>query len=188
MKHPFISSLIMIGFFLWPLTGLHAGWDPSKPETPKDPDIENPEVAETISNFKHHDPGLETYFQQAYGYAVFPTITKGGLFLGGAHGEGAVYEKTVMIGKSTLTQVTVGLQVGGQNYSEIIFFKNKKALDRFTGGNYEFGAQVSAVAVTAGVSNDVDYNNGVAVFTLPKGGLMCEAAIGGQKFSFKPAK
>lgn len=188
MKHPIPFVLMMISLFLCPVYALHAGWDPSKPETPADPEIKNPKVAQTIADFKGHDPGLDTFFEHAYGYVVFPTITKGGLFIGGAHGEGEVYEKAVLIGKSTITQVTVGLQIGGQNYSEIIFFKDKNALDGFIGGNYEFGAQVSAIAVTAGVSTDVDYNNGVAVFTLPKGGLMCEASVGGQKFSFEPIK
>jgi len=189
MKHRSLLFILMvICLLVWPVNALQAGWDPSKPETAEESEAHNPVVAQTIANFKHHDPGLKAFFESAHGYAVFPTITKGGLFIGGAYGEGEVYEQTALIGKSSLTQVTVGFQVGGQTYSEIIFFKDKNAIVRFTGGNFEFGAQVSAVAVTAGVSKDVDYSNGVAVFTLPKGGLMCEAAIGGQKFSFEPVK
>jgi lipid-binding SYLF domain-containing protein len=186
MKQRAVLGLFIISLLVLSVIPLYAGWNPSKPDTSGDQGVKNDPVAKTIANFKYYDPGLKVFFEQAYGYAVFPSITKGGLFFGGAYGEGKVYEKTALIGTSSLTQVTVGLQIGGQTYSEIIFFKDKKALDSFTGGNLEFGAQMSAIAVTAGVSTDVDYSNGVAVFTLPKGGLMAEAAIGGQKFSFEP--
>jgi lipid-binding SYLF domain-containing protein len=106
--------------------------------------------------------------------------------LGGAYGKGEVYEREALIGVSSLTQLTIGFQLGGQAYSEIIFFKDKEALDDFKGGNFELGAQASAVAATAGASADASYDNGVAIFTLAKGGLMYEASIGGQKFSFEP--
>ena len=186
MKQRSILGLFIISLLVLSVIPLYAGWNPSKPDTSGDQGVKNDPVAKTIANFKYYDPGLKVFFEQAHGYAVFPSITKGGLFFGGAYGEGEVYEKEALIGTSSLTQVTVGLQIGGQTYSEIIFFKDKKALDSFTGGNLEFGAQMSAIAVTAGVSTDVDYSNGVAVFTLPRGGLMAEAAIGGQKFSFEP--
>jgi len=97
-----------------------------------------------------------------------------------------VFEQGVVIGSTSLTQLTFGFQWGGQAYSEVIFFQNKTALDDFKNGNYELGAQVSAVAITAGASSNADYDNGVAVFTLAKGGLMYEASVGGQKFKFKP--
>ena len=116
---------------------------------------------------------------------VFPTVGKGGIGIGGARGKGWVYERGTRIGKATLTQVTIGLQLGGQAYSEVIFFKDKAALDDFTRGNFEFDAQVSAIALTARAAGDLPYRKGVAVVTMGKGGLMYEASLGGQKFSFK---
>jgi lipid-binding SYLF domain-containing protein len=145
------------------------------------------------------------FFGSSYGYAVFPTIGKGGIGIGGAHGSGRVYEKGVHVGDTSMTQITVGLQLGGQAYSQIIFFQDKRAFDEFTSGNFEFGAQASAVAITAGAqaqagtsgtgagasgtqssaSTKGGYQKGMAVFTVAKGGLMYEASIGGQKFSYK---
>lgn len=153
-----------------------AGWDP------------NLETAAqgTIEKFKQTDPDLQVFFDKAYGYAVFPTVGKGAIGIGGAHGTGVVFEQGKVIGRSTLTQLTIGFQFGGQTYSEIVFFEDKKTLDDFKKGNFEFSAQASAVAVKKGASKDADFDNGVAVFTLPKGGLMFEASIGGQKFSFEP--
>ena len=135
--------------------------------------------------FLKQDPGLKKRMAEAAGYALFPTVGKGGIGVGGAHGAGQVYKGGSVIGYTTLSQVTVGLQLGGQAYSELILFKDKEALDRFTGGNFEFSAQASAVAATAGASADADYSGGVMVFTLAKGGLMYEASVGGQKFDYK---
>ncbi len=157
-----------------------AGWDPEKPER------EQEKVAETIAAFKKRDPGMKTFFNNAHGYAVFSTVGKGAMGIGGAYGKGRVYEKGRMIGTAQLTQVTYGFQLGGQAYSEIIFFQNPNAIDRFKSNRLEFSAQVSAVAVTAGASADAAYEHGVAVFTMAKGGLMYEAAIGGQTFTFHP--
>jgi len=157
-----------------------AGWDPTKEER-KISDVE-----ETILAFKRHDLALEKFFKEAYGYAVFPTVGKAGIGIGGAYGTGLVYEKGNLIGSTTLKQVSYGLQLGGQAYREVIFFKDQAALEDFTRGNFEFGATASAVALTAGASADADYDNGVAVFTIAKGGLMYEATIAGQKFTFRP--
>ncbi|MBE7447086.1 MAG: lipid-binding SYLF domain-containing protein [Planctomycetia bacterium] len=143
-------------------------------------------VEEVVKNFKIHYPQLTDYFEKAYGYAIFPTITKGGFGIGGAHGTGEVYEKDNFIGTASVTQVTIGFQFGGQTYSEIIFFKDKETLEDFKEGTLKPGAQASAIALTAGVSTDADYDHGVAIFTLSKTGLMYEAAIGGQKFNFQP--
>lgn len=165
-----------------------AGWNPFAAEEAKKQGIEDKEVAETIARFKNNDPNMRVFFERAYGYAVFPTVGKAGIGIGGAYGTGKVYEKRALVGETSLTQLTVGFQLGGQAYSEIIFFENKKALDDFKGGNFELGAQVSAVAVTAGASVNADYDNGVAIFTQAKGGLMYEATVGGQKFSFEPAQ
>lgn len=163
-----------------------AGWNPFAKEEAKKQNVANPEVAQTIANFKNKDSTLKVYFEKAYGYAVFPTVGKGGIGIGGAYGKGEVYERGRLVGYSSLTQVTIGFQLGGQAYSEIIFFKDKRTLDHFKSGNFEFSAQASAVAVTAGAAANADYSNGVAIFTLAKGGLMYEATVGGQKFSYTP--
>jgi lipid-binding SYLF domain-containing protein len=146
------------------------------------------------------------YFKDAYGYAVFPTIGKGGVGLGAAHGNGRVYEKGKYIGDTSMTQVSVGLQLGGQAYSQIIFFQNQAALKEFTSGNFEFGAEASAIAITASADAKANtggasagasatkehaataggYYKGMAPFTVAKGGLMYEASISGQKFKYKP--
>ena len=143
------------------------------------------EVAETIQKFEEGDPGIQAWFTEAYGYAVFPSVGKGGFGIGAARGKGLVYEQRALVGKVTLTEVTVGFQVGGQSFSEAIFFKDKTAFDDFTRGNYEFDAGVSAVALTAGASAELGYNGGVAVVTATKGGLMYEASVGGQKFDYE---
>jgi lipid-binding SYLF domain-containing protein len=146
------------------------------------------EVAEAIAQFKKADPGMTKLFDGAAGYALFPKVAKGGLGLGAARGTGQLFAKGEMLGETSLTQVTVGFQAGGQVYSEVIFFETQKSLDDFKSGNFEFSAQVSAVAAAEGVSKNAKYENGVAVFTLAKGGLMYEASVGGQKFKFKPKK
>jgi len=143
-------------------------------------------VKAAILDILKKDPGLQDWFDKAAGYAVFPSVGKGGIGIGGAHGKGLVIAGDAVIGKTSLSQVTVGLQLGGQAYAEFIFFKDQTALDDFKRGNYEMGAQASAVAATAGAAADADYNSGVAVFTNTTGGLMFEASIGGQKFKFEP--
>jgi lipid-binding SYLF domain-containing protein len=163
---------------------------------------------DTIRLFSHAGPSAR-FFKHCYGYAVFPTVGKGGLIVGGAHGKGRVYYRDgTYAGSSTLNQVSVGAQLGGQAYSEIIFFQDKAAFDKFTRKGFEFGLGVSAVAVTAGASAHTDttgtsssgggtysrththgsYHLGMAVFTAVKGGLMFEASVGGQKFDFTPRK
>jgi len=162
------------------------------------------EYADTIKQFRDAD-GKATLFRDSYGYAVFPTIGKGGLVVGAAHGSGRVYVKGKYVGDASMTQLTVGPQLGGQAYSQIIFFQNKRAFDEFTGGNFEFGAQASAVAITAAAEAQATsggagvgasgtpshattashYRDGIAVFTITKGGLMVEASLGGQKFSYR---
>ncbi len=143
------------------------------------------QAREVIATFKAKDSSLESFFREAAGWAVFPTITKGGFIVGGARGDGVVYQDDKVIGYSVVSQGTIGLQIGGQTYSEIIFFEDTAALNHFKAGNAELSAQASAVAVTAGASADAGYAEGVAVFTMAKGGLMLEASIGGQGFSFE---
>jgi lipid-binding SYLF domain-containing protein len=144
------------------------------------------EVADTIQLFKKTDEGMAKFFDGAAGYALFPTVGKGAIGVGAAHGSGLVYEKGKLIGETSLTQVTLGLQLGGQSYSELIFFETAEALEAFKKGKFALSAQVSAVAAASGASANAKYQLGVAVFTLAKGGLMYEASVGGQKFKFKP--
>ena len=161
------------------------------------------EYDDTIAIFRKAEESGK-FFKSAYGYAVFPTIGKGGVGIGGAYGKGRVYEKGKVIGDTSMTQLSVGFQLGGQGFSQIIFFENAEALKLFTKGDFEFGAEASAVAITLGASAKAGsagasagasavpdkakvvgaYNRGMAVFTVVKGGLMYEAVIAGQKFSF----
>lgn len=144
------------------------------------------DVKTALAEFERTNPKIKAFLESAHGYAVFPTVAKGAIGIGGSHGDGLVYEKGKLIGATTVSQITIGFQLGGQVYRELICFQNKQALDRFKGGNFEFDAQASGVAVTAGISFDASYEHGVAIFTMAKGGLMYEASIGGQKFSFTP--
>jgi len=144
------------------------------------------EVEQTIVNFKRADATMERLFRDSWGYAVFPTVGKGGAGLGGAYGRGILFEQGRMIGYCDLSQVTVGFQFGGQAYSEVVFLKGKSDLDRFTSGRLSLAAQASAVAATTGASADADFRDGVLVFTMVRGGLMYEASIGGQKFTYQP--
>ena len=144
------------------------------------------DVAAVIKKFKQKDPGMTKVFADAYGYAVFPTVGKGGMGVGAARGKGYVYQRGRLIGRSTLTQVTIGLQLGGQAYSEVVFFKDPAALDNFKQGKLKLDAQASAIALTARASADLGYRKGVAIVTMAKGGLMYEASVGGQKFSYRP--
>jgi lipid-binding SYLF domain-containing protein len=139
-----------------------------------------------IAKFKEKDPGMAEIFDKAAGYAVYPGVTKAGVGIGGARGGGTVYQNGKLIGRSKLTQVSVGLQLGGQVYSEVVFFHNKEALENFKKGNLKLDAQASAVALKERASVDLPYRNGVAIVTMAKGGLMYEATVGGQKFSFDP--
>ena len=145
-------------------------------------------VAKAILEAKGKDPNLARWFDEATGYAVFPRVGKAGIGIGGARGKGIVIENDTTTGTVTLTQLTVGFQLGGQVYSEFIFFRDQTALNDFKRGNFELGAQVSAVAVNVGASLDADYSKGVAVFTIAEGGLMYEATVGGQKFKYKDKK
>lgn len=158
-------------------------------------------IEATLNRFKEAE-ATHPFFENAYGYAVFPTVGKGGFGLGGSYGEGKVYRQGVHVGETTLAQLSFGLQLGAQAYSEVIFFETKADYYSFTSGSFEFGAQASAVAITLGASaqagstgagaqagdnqSKAAYINGMSVFTLTKGGLMYEAAIGGQGFTFAP--
>jgi len=168
-------------------------------------EVSDVDYDETISIFQKA-PQSAAFFDSAYGYAVFPTIGKVGLFIGGAYGQGRVYERGRHSGNVEMTQATIGFQLGGQAFSQIIFFQDQRAYDEFTSGNFEFGAQASAIVITAGANAEAStkgtsasanlgksnikaegqYYKGMAVFSAAKGGLMYEATIGGQKFNFHP--
>jgi lipid-binding SYLF domain-containing protein len=146
----------------------------------------DPKDAEAvIAKFKEKDPDLAKVFASARGYAVYPTVGKGAIGIGGAHGKGYVYQGGKLIGTSSLTQVTIGLQLGGQAYSEVVFLKDAAALENFKKGKLKLDAQASAIALTARAAADLAYRDGVAIVTMAKGGLMYEASVGGQKFSYK---
>jgi lipid-binding SYLF domain-containing protein len=157
-----------------------AGWNPQG-------QTEQVEAAQqTIAEFKAQDSGLADFFQKAYGYAVFPTIGKGGFWFGGAFGRGIVYEKGTPVGRTSVTQVSFGFLIGAQAYSELLFFRDKAALDQFKKGNAEFSAQATAVIAKQGVAVTTSYDAaGLAVFLHIKGGAMAEASVAGQKFSYE---
>lgn len=183
-------KIIMVGFILFTASGVAMA----------------DRVDDTIDVFKKSS-AVQPYFESAYGYAVFPTVGKAGFVIGGAHGAGRVYKLGSISGTATMTKVSVGLQLGGQAFSEIIFFMDEQAYNRFTGGNFEFDGSLSAVAITVGAQakagtqgttagaslgpatgrqGEARYINGMAVFVHTLGGLMYEMSVGGQKFSFDP--
>ena len=165
------------------------------------------EYADTRKVFQNAGES-SAFFQNSYAYALFPSIGKGGIGIGGAYGDGKVFVGGNAVGETSMTQLSIGLQLGGQVYSQVIFLEDKRAYDEFTSGNFEFSAQATAVAITAGVSAEANtgggmaagasggsnnartthggYRKGMAIFTIAKGGLMYEASMGGQKFSYTP--
>lgn len=147
-----------------------------------------PAVNAAVEAFKKTDPGMDDLFRKAAGYAVFPSVGKGGLVVGGAHGNGLVYEKNALVGRASLSQVTIGAQVGGQEFSQVIFFETADTLAKFKEGGFAMSAQLSAVAAAEGASRNAKYVDGVMVFTRAKQGLMAEASVGGQKFKFEPVE
>lgn len=152
---------------------------------PKDTKLQN-EVKASLAEFAKSNPKVEAHLHTAYAFAFFPKITKGGLGIGGAGGKGLVFDDKTVVGESRLAQATFGLQAGGQQYMEIILFEDQAAFDRFTAGKVKFSGQASAVALKDGASADIDYQDGVAIFTKTIGGLMAEASVGGQSFKYKP--
>jgi lipid-binding SYLF domain-containing protein len=145
-------------------------------------------VAEATSRWQQMrtaDPALDALVKRGYGYALFPNVGKAGLGVGGAYGRGVVYEQGQHIGYSDLTQGSVGLQAGGQSFSELLVFETKAALDRFKAGRFGLAADASAVVLKSGVATNADFIDGVAVVVQPIGGVMVEAAIGGQQFTYQ---
>ena len=172
------------------LLALSPAWAKDNTKDPKSPTPAEKraqlksDVAAAIDRYKKADPGMDRFFTQSAGYVVFPNIDKAGFIVGGGHGAGEVYEKGKLIGTATITMGTVGLQAGAQTFSQVVFFKDEAALDRFKKNKFEFTANASAVAAKAGASTNADYRSGVAVFTRAEEGVMAEAAIGSQKFKY----
>ena len=177
-----MRKLIIAGFALssFVLAATSWAWDPAEA------DEYHASSQEAIAVFKEKDSSIERFFEASAGYVVIPTVGKAGFGIGGARGKGILYENDTPTAIVTLTQLSFGFQWGGQAYSEFIFFEDDATLGNFKRGNYELGAQASAVAITAGASADAKFNGGMAIFTQAKGGLMYEASVGGQKFKVEP--
>ena len=158
------------------------------PSSTADKQAQGSEIDAAITKFKAMHAAVSVYMKHAHAYAVFPTVGKGGIGIGGAFGRGQVFEGGKMVGYTKLTSGSIGFQLGGQSFSEMIFFKDKAAFETFKSGEYGFDANASAVAADAGAAAKADYSGGVAVFVMADAGLMYEASIGGQKFDFEAVK
>lgn len=178
MKRIIVASMAF--FLILFLSSAYGGWNP------RDREEEERAVKDTISLLLSIDPTLQIYFDKAYAYAVLPTVGKGAFIAGVGYGKGWFYENGKAVGKVSITQLSAGLQIGGQAYREIVFFRDKDRADDFKNGHFELGTQLSAVIVTEGAGKAGTYTDGVAVFIMPKAGLMAEASVGGQQFSFEP--
>lgn len=143
-------------------------------------------AAATLQNMRARDPGLQNLLNSAYGYVVFPEIGKGGVVVGAAYGRGVLYERGRPVGFVELNQGSIGAQLGGQTFAELIVFQNRFDVERLKTGDFSLGANASAVAITAGAAASADFSEGVAVFTLPRGGLMAELSVSGQQLNFQP--
>lgn len=175
LKKSQIVTIVVTLLFAFTANAQLEGWNP---------ELEN-ESKKALSTILEKTPRLASFKNEAYGYAVFPRITKAAIGVGGAAGNGIVYKDHIVVGKAHLKQATVGIQFGGQQYVEVIFFENEEAFEKFTNGKLKFDAQASAVALKEGAAIDAAYQDGVAVFTATKGGLMYEASIGGQHFKYE---
>jgi lipid-binding SYLF domain-containing protein len=177
-----ISRLIMVLFLLAAVNSIMPQTQ-AQAQTKQEKLITNSKEAKAA--FIKTDKLMASLFKDSYAYVIFPSIGKGGMGIGGATGNGVVYEKNEMVGTANMIQVSIGFQFGGQAYREVIFFESEESLDKFKNDKLKFAAQASAVAATEGASANAKYQEGVLVFTQQKGGLMYEASIGGQKFTYK---
>jgi lipid-binding SYLF domain-containing protein len=183
MKHPMIAATLLLAAFTFGLVGCTTA-----PKTEADRQALDDSVQNTLSAMRSEDPSFGDFLDKAYAYAVYPSVGKGAFIFGGAYGKGEVFQGGRMIGYSDMSQATVGAQVGGQEYSEVIAFENQAALDKFTTKEYAFDASISAVALKSGVAKTARFREGVAVFKYIKGGLMADASVGGQRFRFRPVQ
>ena len=167
-------------------TAMSAGGCATAPKSEPDKRAVRARGNAALVELEAKDPTLGDFLTNAYGYAIFPSVGKAGLLVGGAYGRGEVFEQGEFVGYADITQATIGLQAGGQTFSEIIAFKDKESMDRFKFGKVKFSANASAVALKAGAAKTARYSQGVAIFTNPNGGLMFEASVGGQEFGYVP--
>ena len=159
----------------------------TRPETVQSRELLSAKVERAVELFKATDPSIQAYFDNSYGYAVLPEVTKGAFVLGGAHGRGEVFAGGVRVGYCSMSQASLGFSFGGQYFREIIFFQDRVAFEQFTMGRFTMSAQVTAVALTSGSADKTDYQYGLAVFIVAEQGLMVDASVGGQKFEYDPA-
>jgi hypothetical protein len=143
------------------------------------------DARQTIDAYKTADPTMESFFRKSAGYVVFPSVAKGAVGVGAAHGTGVLFEHDHPVGKVTLSQASIGLALGGQEFSQVVFYESPKGLAELKGGKASFSAEVGAVALNSGASARAGFHHGVAVFTAKQGGLMFEASVGGQKFDYQ---
>lgn len=184
MKRTGTLALTALAVVLGAVSLLGSGWDPEKDQLKKD----TAAAQRTIDAFRRDSPRLDVYFKEAYGWAVFPTIGTGGAVLSGAYGSGLVYEKGRVVGRATTKKAGLGLTIGGGSYSELIFFRDKLALDLFVNGDVKFEAGAKVVAIKGGAATETSWNDGVAVFLRSKKGLMADASVSGQAFAFESLK
>ena len=180
MRHPMTWIALAASLAAAVPTRNATAWDPEADQK------EKAAVDETVKGFLADDPRLKVYFDKAYGWAVFPDVDKAGFLVGGAYGKGRVFVGGKLVGRSTLTQGSVGLQVGYEAYSEIIFFGDKAAFEAFKAGTAKLAASATAYAIQSGAAAVANYSDGVAVFVKGKAGLMADASLGGQGFTFEP--
>jgi len=156
------------------------------PATSNERSILEEQAQFTLGMMQKQDPELDAFLDKAYAYAVFPTVSKGGLIAGGVYGRGVVYERGVMAGYTDLSQATIGGQIGGQTYSELVVLEDEAAMNRFKTGKMTFETSLSAIALQKGTAQHAKYRDGVIAFIRPQGGLMAEATVGGQQFTYIP--
>ena len=155
-----------------------------KSEEKRDALVDNAQAI--LKEMKAQDPSLESFLSKGYGHVMFPTVGKGGLVAGGAYGRGVVYRGSDHVGYADLTQASIGLQAGGQSFAELIVFQDEATFNKFTASQLQFGANASAIALKTGAASSATFQNGLAVFVMPKGGLMFEVSLSGQQFKYQP--
>jgi lipid-binding SYLF domain-containing protein len=163
-----------------------AGCESTGGNTAAQQDTLNQRAQIALQEMTRTDPGLQNVINNAYGYAVFPDVSKAAVGIGAGGGNGVVYQQGQMVGRATLNQGSVGIQIGGESFAELVVFKDRPAMDVFENGNLNFGADATATAVKAGAAAATQFNNGTMIYVLPKGGLMAGVSILGQKFNFMP--
>jgi lipid-binding SYLF domain-containing protein len=178
MKQTLITLLVLLPFV--------AAGCKTAPEKKQGKEVLDAQVTEAVNLFKIKDPSIDRFFNDSYGYAVLPQVFKGGFFVGGAYGRGEVFEKGEKVGYCDMSQATLGFSFGGQYFREIVFFRDEPDFDKFKAEEYTFAAQVTGVALSAGVAAKADYKAGLAVFVMEDKGLMVDVSLGGQKFRYQP--